>query len=158
MMQDLSFVKINCTDENNITTIYEILKRCGTDMFEHQGLSHWKTPYSIENIKKDCAEKNVFLVYLENNTVATFMLAVDDGGALITKFAVSPEFAGQKIGSRCINFINDWCKKNQINRIHLDVYDKSAVAVKFYERNGFVIYDSAPTRRFRVLLMERGVQ
>lgn len=158
MMQDLSFVKINCTDENNITTIYEILKRCGTDMFEHQGLSHWKTPYSIENIKNDCNEKFVFLVFNGDVAVATFMLSIDDGGVLITKFAVLPSFSGKKIGTRCIEFINNWCLEKSIKRIHLDVYDQSKIAIKFYERNGFTVYDSAPTRRFKVLLMERYVQ
>lgn len=157
-MENLVFNKVLFYDNIAIENIFSILSTCGADMYENQGLEHWRNPYPIENIKSDCNNKNVFLVYLENKAVATFMLTIDVGGALITKFAVSPEFSGKKIGSRCIEFINDWCKEKQINRIHLDVYDKSLVAIKFYERNGFVIYDSAPTRRFRVLLMERGVQ
>lgn len=157
-MFDLSFVAVNCEDEVNIIKVFNILAACGTDMYENQGLQHWKNPYSIENIKKDCVGKNVFLVFLDGVAVATFMLMVSKKGTLITKFAVSPSFSGKKIGSRCIDYINDWCKEKKIKRIYLDVYDKSTVAIKFYERNGFTVYDSAPTRRFRVLLMERGVQ
>lgn len=157
-MENLVFNKITSDDFGAIDEIFSILTKCGIDMYENQGLEHWKMPYSVANIKSDCDNRNVFLVYSENKAVATFMLTVDEGGALITKFAVSPDFSGKKIGSRCIDFINNWCKKKQIKRIHLDVYDKSLVAIKFYERNGFVTYDSAPTRRFRVLLMERGVQ
>lgn len=157
-MQNLVFDKVLAEDTISVQKIFSILSDCGTDMYEKQGLEHWLNPYSTENIKKDCDDKNVYLVYIDNQAVATFMIKVDNGGALITKFAVSPEFAGRKIGSKCIEFINDWCKESGIQRIHLDVYDKSLVAIKFYKNNGFVVYDSAPTRRFRVLLMERGVQ
>ena len=157
-MENLVFSEVLCDDAMSIESIFSILSACGTDMYDNQGLEHWKNPYTIENIKSDCSNKNVFLVYLKDKAVATFMLNIDAGGALITKFAVLPEFSGKKIGSRCIDFINNWCREKRIERIHLDVYDKSLVAIKFYERNGFSIYDSAPTKRFRVLLMERGVQ
>ena len=30
-------------------------------MFKEQGLVHWRTPYPIEAIKKNCEEREVFL-------------------------------------------------------------------------------------------------
>lgn len=151
---ELLFVKISA-DDDRVRDVYEIIKACGQDMYENQGLVHWKTPYSMENILRDCTQQSVFVALMEDIAVATFMLAPDERGVMLSKLAVSPRHSGAGIGSACLRFAEQWCKELNISNMHLSVYDQSKKAIDFYLHNGYTVYADAPTRYFRVLLMEK---
>ena len=158
MPQADKFNFIRVTDDiNMIEKIQSILKTCGEDMYKNQGLDHWLNPYPIELIKNDCENSEVYI--LKNETeIATFQLKKDDKGYLLSKFGVLPTYSGKGIGKKCLQFIYGKCIENQISLLHLDVYEKSEKAIEFYIKNGFEVYGTAPTRRFKVVLMERKIQ
>jgi hypothetical protein len=58
----LIFEKVMPHEDAKIKKVYEIIKNSGQDMFHNQGLSHWKTPYPIESIRRDCLDREVFLI------------------------------------------------------------------------------------------------
>ncbi|MEE1279517.1 MAG: GNAT family N-acetyltransferase [Oscillospiraceae bacterium] len=155
--KDLLFVKLSQNDDQ-INTVYEIIKSCGQDMYENQGLLHWKDPYPIENIKKDCIVREVYLAFKGNTPVATFMLSKNKKGIMLSKLAVSPECSGQGIGSECLEFAEKRCIEQSIYNLHFDVCTQSKSAINFYLKNGYEIYGEAPTRHFRVLLMEKNLK
>ena len=68
--------------------------------------------------------------------------------AEINKFATVPKLIGKGIGSKSVRFIEDFCIKNEINIITLEVYDKSIDSVKFYKSKGFVITGDKKTKHF----------
>lgn len=155
----LLFERISSDDEKKIYEIYKILKECGEHMFNNHGLIHWKTPYPIESIKKNCDEREVFLAkeIESDNYVHTFQLELERSIAVINKFATTPKVSGKGIGKKSMKFIEEYCLKKNIEKIRLDVYDKSEHAIRFYKNRGFVIVDSKSTKHFNVYIMEKGI-
>jgi len=175
---NLIFERVFQSEYLKIETIYEIIKRCGENMFLTNGLMHWKNPYPIENIKKDCQENEVFLVYdaLLNKAVHTFQLEFNYGETTeskleieklkqntpskiiyINKFATYPEFSGKGIGKQSIDFIENYSLARGVSILRLDVYNKSTHAIQFYKKNGFSIIRKKPTKHFFVFEMEKKI-
>lgn len=165
---NLSFERVFRNEEKKILKVYEIIRASGERMYIEQGLSHWRTPYPLESIKKDCEEKEVYLVkdVDENKYIHTFQLEFlndlstsdnekKESKAIINKFATIPQAEGKGIGKLSINYIEDYCSKKGVSKISLDVYDKSEHAIKFYKKRGFIITGSKSTRHFSVYLMEK---
>lgn len=138
-----------------IRDIYDILRLCGEDMYENQGLCHWRTPYPMDAIEKNCADHPVYLVKRSGESAATFQIIPGSGFVTLSKLAVAPRFSGRGIGAGIMAFLEKWCAGQGMDTIRLDVYDKSQHAIAFYLRHGFTVTGSAPTRHFRVLLMEK---
>lgn len=169
---ELYFERVYSDDNKGILEIYEIIKACGEHMYQEYGLVHWKTPYPIESIKKDSEQKEVYLVK-DTNTgkyVHTFQLEFrnrwfenskkhDDEKklkiAFINKFATHPKVSGKGVGKLSMQYIENYCRKNGVSKLCLDVYDKSKHAIQFYINRGFIIVGSKPTKHFNVLLMEK---
>ncbi len=162
----LTFERVFPDDDKKIEEIYEIIKSCGEYMFRNQGLFHWRTPYSRESIKKNCKEREVFLVkdIVEKKYVHTFQLEFiftslnDEAGVNIVnihKFATLPQVAGRGIGKQSMSFIEDYCRKKDVSKIRLDVYEKSEYAIQFYKNRGFKIIGKKHTRHFIVYIMEK---
>lgn len=158
------FEQVLDNDANRIDYVYNIIKQSGQDMFENQGLIHWKTPYPKESIKQDCAQKKVFLLKQDGEYVHTFQLEFvkKDSGrdnaslqGLVSKFATLPKYSGQGIGKQSMGYIERICVENRVNTIKLDVYDKSKVAISFYKKRGFEVTNSKSTKHFEVYIMEK---
>jgi GNAT superfamily N-acetyltransferase len=172
--EDLFFERVFSDEDEKICLVYEILKSCGKDMFENQGLMHWRKPYPQARIKKDCGEKEVFLVQEKatKQYVHTFQLEIvvlcskktfsekakekkDFMLVIVNKFATSPAAQGKGFGKKSIDFIENYCKGKGINKLCLDVYDKSTSAVNFYVKEGFHIVGTKKTKYFNVYIMEK---
>ncbi len=153
----LMYKRVTPENVSGLEQIYHILKACGEDMYENQGLVHWKSPYPIAAIRADAAEKEVYLVFDEEKPAATYQLLYEGNAVTLTKFAVRPEKAGFGTGSQVLRNIARQAAEKQIKRICIDVYDKSIKAIRFYEKNGFVKAGVAKTRRFNVIRMEKAV-
>ncbi len=133
----MQFVRIY-DDEAMIQAVYDILRLCGEDMYENQGLVHWRTPYPTERIVDDCKNKEVYLAIEENEPIATFQLSPKDNMLELSKFGVLPAQSGQGIGGKCMRYMEDMCKARGFKGLCLDVYDQSKVAIRFYEKHGFL--------------------
>ena len=147
-----------CGNEEEISSVYSILRACGEDMFSRLGLEHWKNPYPVESIRKNAEEREVYLIKNGSDEVGTLQLYEENGKLVIAKLAVHPEFSGRGIGSFAMSFFEKRAIELGINTLYLDVYDKSEHAVKFYLNHGFEIKGTAPTRRFSVYLMEKKIK
>jgi GNAT superfamily N-acetyltransferase len=166
---NLIFERVLSNDDSKITEVYEIIKNSGEDMFRNQGLIHWRTPYPIESIRKNCSEREVFLAkdLDKEQYVHTFQLEfiytsienkIDENVAIINKFATDPHIAGRGIGKQSMDFIEDYCRSKDTSKLCLDVYEKSEHAIKFYKDRGFSIIGEKTTRHFVVYLMEKNIQ
>ncbi len=151
----MNILKLNGSEQKLVHAVYDILRLCGEDMYENQGLVHWRTPYPLERIVDDCKNKEVYLVTEENEPIATFQLSSKGNMMELSKFGVLPNKSGQGIGGKCMRNMEDMCKTRGFKGICLDVYDKSEVAIRFYEKHGFVRRGVHSTRYFQVLEMEK---
>ncbi len=152
----MEFVRIK-EEQKLIQYVYDILRLCGKDMFENQGLVHWRTPYPIEKIREDCQNKEVYIALKDGKAIATFQLLGKEDMVELSKFAVLPSNAGKGVGGRCMEYIENWCKDNGYREICLDVYNKSQVAIRFYLKYGFVQTGIHNTKYFQVIEMKKKV-
>ncbi len=153
----LTYKQVQADDLISINSIYNILKSCGEDMYENQGLIHWTNPYPINSIQNNCESKEVYIVYCLDEPVGTFQLEYTDDFVTLSKFAVLPTKSGNGFGSEIIKHIAEETVKKQATKIKIDVYEKSIHAIKFYEKNGFTKTGTAQTRRFTIYLMEKNL-
>jgi GNAT superfamily N-acetyltransferase len=151
----LVFRQVKSEDTGAIDGIFQILCRCGEDMYLNQGLSHWKTPYPKETIRQSCSDNAVFLVEADREEVASFQIVHDGDTAHLVKFAVVPKQAGKGIGNTCLQYIFQWSRERNIAILCGNVYEKSTQALSFYVKNGFEIVGSSTGKRFTVYLIEK---
>lgn len=143
-----------------IVNVFDILRACGHEMFEKDGMEHWIPDYPIEAIEKDCDDKFVVLGYDEERKkyTSTFQMYLDDDRNLyIRKVATHPDYQGLGIGKKNLEYVFGFAKKLGCEKVCLDVYDKSKAAIDFYLHNGFRITGKKATRRFEVVLMEKSM-
>lgn len=165
---NLTFERIFSHEDKKVSEIFEIIKVSGEHMFKEQGLVHWRTPYPKEFIRKNCDDREAFLVkdMDTNKYVHTFQLEFNDFPktlidsnknemqvASINKFATIPKVAGKGIGKKSMDYIEEYCRKKGVSEISLDVYDKSEHAIQFYKKRGFEVTGSKQTKHFTVYLM-----
>lgn len=136
--------------------IYNNIKQCADDM-ANNGLVHWIPYYTIDMIKRDIINNHVFIVELENIVIGNFILTLDEenDSIYLGKLAIIPNYEGQGIGSRCLEFIEKYAKEQNVKYIKLDVYEKSIDAIRFYKKNNYKIIGEKPTRRFIVKIMQK---
>lgn len=160
MLQYTLVTKDNCA---LIEVVFDILRKCGEQMYQDNGFEHWYPAYSMDAIRDDCHNKMVFLVWDKEQSeyVSTFQIYLEKNQVkplvYIRKVATTPLYYGRGIGKQVLEFITDFSKKINIGTIALDVYDKSEQAIRFYLNNGFVVVGKRATRRFQVLLMEKNI-
>jgi len=152
---ELIFRQVDATDKKAIEMIYQILCRCGEDMYQKQGLTHWKTPYSMDLIRQNCIHNAVFVVEMAQEIIATFQIAYDLAKAHMSKAAVAPEWEGRGIGSECLQYIYQRCSEKGIAAVYAEVYDKNTHAVSFYLKNGFKLVGTDTGKRFTVYIVEK---
>jgi GNAT superfamily N-acetyltransferase len=167
---NLVFERVLQNEDDKIEKVYEIIKDSGEDMLIKHGLTHWRTPYPFESIKKDCLNREVFLIkdldmdqyvhtfqlgFNENSPDITSCQGIIESIAYIYKFATSPQFTGSGIGKRSMEYIESYCRSKGVSKLCLDVYIKSEHAIRFYLNKGFKITGEQPTRHFAVYLMEK---
>lgn len=169
---NLVFERVLQNEETKIAEVYEIIKNSGEEMFQNQGLIHWRTPYPKESIKKNCMNREVFLVkdldkdqyvhtfqleFIYTNSFEKFLNVKEKEFNIvnINKFATIPKATGVGIGKRSIDFIENYSRSKDVKKLCLDVYEKSEHAIRFYKNRGFKIIGEKPTRHFLVYLMEK---
>ena len=84
-----------------------------------------------------------------------------DNAVEVERIYVLADQQGKKIGNQLLDFAIDLANKAELQYIWLGVWDKNINAIRFYERNGFIIFDSHPFtlgNDLQVdLLMKRGL-
>ena len=161
-MEGLFFRKAS---DNDIDSIYNNLKLCSENMYKEHGLEHWIPVYPTEKIKEDINSKQVYIVEYNNQIVGNFILTdkmnslwkTESKAIYLSKLAIVPEYSGKGLGKKCMKYIENLAKNEGYENIRFDVYDKSLNTIAFYKKLGYTVTDTAKTRRFTVLLMEKRV-
>ena len=66
-----------------------------------------------------------------------FVRSVMDEAELLM-IAVEPKSAGQGLGRRILRHVFKYCSQNGVERLHLEVREGNAAAIKLYQGDGFV--------------------
>ena len=96
---------------------------------------------TIEDVKRDIAEKTVLVAYLDNIVVGSLRLTFDDEAktAYLSRFGVSREYRNNGIGKALVNVADMNARRRGIKRMRLHTASKLAEIVRFYYSRGFYI-------------------
>ena len=120
-------MEIIFADERHIGDIVNIEKTC----FSH--------PWSENSVRSHIEGKNnVTFLCVEEGIVAGYagMTAVLDEGQIMN-IAVLPEFRKRGFGDALVAALKDYCEKNGLNFMTLEVRASNEPAIKLYEKHGF---------------------
>ena len=143
---------------SRLFAIAGILFRCGKDMAEKHGLQHWN------NSRIKCAvivlmsvlRNKVYLVCnSEGKPVATFQTNQSGDSMRFCKLATDPEYAGNGVGSFCLEEIELYAKNSGCKKVCCEVYDKSAHAAEFYKHRNYVECGEVKTLKYTEIKMEK---
>lgn len=150
--------------------IYEILKICGWDLFQNEGIENWWPPYPLEKVIEDIQndDKNVYLLTYKGIVVGTFMISSapptyydpslwgnNKKAVYPSKIAVLPEYRKLGIGKWCMKQIDQIAMDKRVDYIRLDVYEKNEYVINIYKFLGYDFKGTAKTHRFNVVCLEK---
>lgn len=96
---------------------------------------------SIEDVKRDIAEKTVLVAYLDNVVVGSLRLTFNEVAktAYLSRFGVSREYRNNGIGKALVNVADMNARRRGMRRMRLHTASKLAEIVRFYYSRGFYI-------------------
>ncbi len=100
--------------------------------------------YSLEYLQANVAANQEFFI-IEENVIALGFLGIqhnhkNEKVTKIHKIYILPNNQGKGIGKLAIDFITDLAKKNNSDKLRLNV-NKFNKAIDFYKKNGFEVTD-----------------
>lgn len=139
--------------------VSKILNSCGKDMAYKYNLHHWdNSKLKSFAIVLYCSFKNdIYLTYINNNPVATFMVKQYGKSLHFEKLGTLPSEAGKGIGSYCVNEIENIAMNSGCNKVYMEVYKLSQHAISFYSHKGYTVTGSYDTLKYEEIKMEKNI-
>lgn len=151
------FKIVSMIDIPRMLAVADILYQCGKDMAQKYDLHHWDNP-KIKSIAvaEYCSLKNVvYLVYKDDFPVATFQVRIKDGVLHFEKLATSPVSSGKGVGTLCMKTIEKIARKNNCEKVVMEVYEPSKHALDFYIHRGYEQIGMTDTLKYKEIKMEK---
>jgi GNAT superfamily N-acetyltransferase len=131
--------------------VYALLAAAG-EALARQGFRNWLSPYPVDRILRDIADKEVFVVEDRGEFAATYTLGRDAippyvpepwpvpglEARYLNRLAVHPSRQGEGLGSWCLARIAEHCRDAGIGAVRCDVLAANPALCAFYERHGYV--------------------
>ena len=154
-----NMIEIIKVQPSDLTTLINISKQTFYDAF-----SHLNDPADIEAYATSAFNPDKLLAEL-TNPFSKFYFAMIDGHPVgyiklnyssaqtefkhenaveVERIYVLADQQGKKIGNQLLDFAINTAIESNLQYIWLGVWDKNFNAIRFYERNGFKIFDSHP--------------
>ena len=141
-MENLYAFEVKRATEEGIPAIHKITKDAFLKYCENAGLS-----YNIEalnetydDIRKDIAEKNVFVVRIDDEPLGAVRVEVkDDGTAYLSRFAVADHHRNNGIGKILMNVVDKVMIEKGVKLLRLHTASKVTALIRFYYGRGFYI-------------------
>lgn len=135
----------------DIDSIMPITKACGRHMI-NLGIYQWNDYYpNRAAFENDVKRDELYVLEVNDQVVgciaiSTFKdeeyLDVDwltktDNSIYIHRVAVHPDYQGQGMAQKLMDFAEDWARDNKFESIRLDTFSKNLRNQKFYELRGY---------------------
>ena len=116
--------------------------------------AYMKTALGNDKLTKELLDANTrfYLVFSNDDLVGYFKLNLNgaqtepfgNASVEIERIYVLEEFQGQQIGKHMLFKIIEMAKQEQMTFVWLGVWEMNTSAIRFYERHGFVKFDTHP--------------
>ena len=135
----------------DIDSIIAITRACGQHMI-NKGIYQWNDYYpNRAAFENDVKRDELYVLEVNDQVVgciaiSTFKdeeyLDVDwltktDNSIYIHRVAVHPDYQGQGMAQKLMDFAEDWARDNKFESIRLDTFSKNLRNQKFYELRGY---------------------
>jgi len=131
--------------------VHALLAAAGRHL-ARQGFRNWDPPYSIERLRADLRERDVYVVRDGDDLVATFTLAPEPArpyapepwsargvkALYLNRLAVDPARQGQALGGWCLSLVAARAREAGAAAVRCDVLTANEALRAFYERRGYV--------------------
>ena len=115
--------------EKDIAQIAELEKKIFSD------------PWTSQGIYDTFCQKQAFIAVAEQDEkvvgYSIIYYVLDEGE--IARIAVDETVRRQGVGRGILDYVCEWCKKENVKRLLLDVRESNASARAFYEQYGFIV-------------------
>jgi ribosomal protein S18 acetylase RimI-like enzyme len=143
-------MKIIQAHHGHIPNIARVISACMETMRKN-GICQWDEIYpNKEIITNDVNSRSLYVLELKNICMAAVTLDGEQepayldvpwmGGEpalVVHRLCVDPAFQGKGIGSRMMDFAEEYARQNAYVSIRLDAYSGNPKAVCLYERRGY---------------------
>lgn len=121
--------KLELSDQSGIKRVAELEQKIFADA------------WSEKEVESTVGQNHAFCaVAKENEQILGYFLCyfvIDEWE--IARIAVSPDARRKGIGQMLFDYMLEVCSEKEITRILLDVRESNLPAIRFYEKNGFVV-------------------
>lgn len=115
-------------DKNDINQLLQIWLEVNIKTHDFIPKEYWEEQY--DNVKELLPNSEIY-VYEENEKIVAFVGLIEN---YIAGIFVSFSFQSKGIGKKLLDYIKEFKKE-----LSLNVYAKNISAIKFYQREGFII-------------------
>ncbi|MFX4233993.1 GNAT family N-acetyltransferase [Aliarcobacter butzleri] len=115
-------------DKNDINKLLQIWLEVNIKTHNFIPKEYWEEQY--DNVKELLPNSEIY-VYEENEKIVAFVGLIEN---YIAEIFVSFSFQSKGIGKKLLDYIKEFKKE-----LSLNVYVKNISAIKFYQREGFII-------------------
>lgn len=131
-MSDLDNIKIEKAQPGDLNEVLELEKQCflSDAFFRHQFY------YFIHK------SKSKFVVVRNHEKIIAYLIIQirkNSRKYRIYSLAIAPEARGHGIGKKLLNYTERLARKNNIQKITLEVSEKNETAINLYKKQGFQI-------------------
>lgn len=161
-MENYSFI-IRKAQESDIPVIREITLEAFKKYIQDTGLSATALKDTLpainetfDDIKKDIAEKEVLVAFIDNIPVGSVRLEIlPDKTAYISRFGVRLDYHNIGIGKALMNVVDKIAKNLHLTSVSLHTASKYSALVRFYYGRGFYVDSTTHDRGYvRALLIK----
>ena len=152
----MEHIQIRKVTGKDIDTLQKISKQTFLETFssdnsEENMRTYLENELSVKKLKTELRDKNAEFYFAELDQKAIGYLKVNFGSSQteikdknaieIERIYVVKEFQGKKVGQLLYNKAMDIAKQKGADYIWLGVWEKNTKAIRFYEKNGFEVFD-----------------
>ncbi|MGN1098307.1 MAG: GNAT family N-acetyltransferase [Clostridia bacterium] len=126
--------------ENDAEAIHEITRDAFRKYCEMAGISDIEALHeSLEDVKRDIAEKTVLVAYMDGTVVGSLRLTMDEQTktAYLGRFGVSGLYRNNGIGKALVGVADMTARRHGMEKTRLHTASKVAELMRFYYSRGF---------------------
>ena len=162
-------MKYSKAKENQIEEVFSVFSAAIKHM-EMQGIQQWDEIYPDKAIiAEDIAKNQMYIGMVEEKIAICFVLSEEydeeykNGQwqwpeakfCVIHRICVSPDFQNQGIAKETLKYIENLCKSQGYDSIHLDCFTENPYSRKLYDKAGYSVVGYADWRKGRFELREK---
>lgn len=103
---------------------------------------------TVEDVKKDIAEKTVIVAYMDGEAVGSLRLRAEGETAYLSRFGVSAKRRGNGVGKALANAADTLARRMGAKTITLHTASRVGEIVRFYYSRGFYIRSVSDERGY----------